>query len=616
MAEASNAYEKPEQTGLETYKRMLEDALTLTDTARREAQVDNDYYNGYQWTAEERRALRERKQPDNVFNRVRPAVAGTLGVLEQGQSDPRAYPRNPGDEDASDVATKTLRFIGDQNRFDRVQIDGAEDFLVNGTCAAIVEMVDDEIRVEQIRFEEFFYDPRSRKHDFSDARYMGVAKWLYADDVAKDYPAFKAELEAAVAEATPGVLDQMQDRPTDSLNTVGWADGKKRRLMVVELYHQEGGQWFRCVFFSNGVLEKGPSPYLDEKRRPINPIEAQSCFIDRENNRFGIVRDMRGPQDEINKRRSKLLALVSSRQVQEAEPGAMASLNPDEVRAEAARPDGVLPSGLQIVPTADMSAGQSALLQMSIAEIERMGPNPAILGRQAASSSGRAQMVRQQAGLTEQALVFGRIEDWVLRLYRQMWLRARQFWNAPKWIRITDDNDAPVFIGLNQPQMIVDPATGQPMPGPVQNEIARLDVDIILDSVPDTANLQQEQFAMMVELAKVGALGRPEQVGPLLLEASSLPNKRVVLDKLKGEQETPEAQQAAGVQQQIAMRGAAAEIAEKEAGAAYKQAQAADKSAQTQERLLDVALKGAAAGVGPLAAPPMGPQGPVTGFPG
>jgi hypothetical protein len=57
-----------------------------------------------------------------------------------------------------------------------------------------------------------------------------------------------------------------------------------------------------------------------------------------------------------------------------------------------------------------------------------------------------------------------------------------------------------------------------------------MDVDIIIDSTPDTANVQQEQYNALVELAKVGALG--PNPGPILLKASSLPKKRELLDEL------------------------------------------------------------------------------------
>ncbi|MCA0358725.1 MAG: hypothetical protein LCH78_18075 [Proteobacteria bacterium] len=564
-------------------KKMYEDFQSTTRDGRAQSQVDDDYFHGNQLTPDEKRILQARKQPDAVFNRTRPAVLGTLGVIKQGATDPRAYPRNPGDEDAADVASKVLRYIADKSNFDAIKIDVAKNYLVEGTGAIIVEAdADGEIPLTQIRWEELVYDPRSRRQDFGDARYLGVAKWQYADDLKASYPDKGDEIERLIGSGNMAD-DISDDRPRDG-QTVAWVDGRKRRVMTVELYHRDDG-WKRCVFWSGGVLEASESPYLDDKGRPTCPIVAQSCYVDRENNRYGIVRDMRGPQDEINKRRSKLLHRTSSRVVQEAAPGqGYGSI--EEVRREAAKPDGVLPSGWQIVNTGDMAAGEAQLLAEAKAEIERMGPNPAILGRQGESQSGRANLVRQQAGLTEQAVIFGGIEEFELRVYRQMWSRARQFWQTPMWVRVTDDEGAPQFVGVNQPQT---DEFGQQIG--VENQIAAMDVDIIIDTVPDTANVQQEQFAMLVELAKVGALG--QNPGPLLLEASSLPNKAKVIEKLQAPTD-PAQQQMQQQAAELQARGAAAKVAKDEADALLT-------GAKAQNEQLDGLIKqqAAQAGFGP-----------------
>lgn len=569
-------------------KKMYEDFQSTTRDGRAQSQVDDDYFHGNQLTAEEKRILQARKQPDIIFNRTRAAVNGTLGVIKQGATDPRAYPRNPGDEDAADVASKVLRYIADKSNFDAIKIDVAKNYLVEGTGAIIVEAdADGEIPLTQIRWEELVYDPRSRRQDFGDARYLGVAKWQYADDLKASYPDKAEDIERLIGSGNMAD-DISDDRPRNG-HVVAWVDGRKRRVMTVELYHRDNG-WKRCVFWSGGVLEASESPYLDDKGRPTCPIVAQSCYVDRENNRYGIVRDMRGPQDEINKRRSKLLHRTSSRVVQEAVPGqGYGSI--EEVRREAAKPDGVLPSGWQIVNTGDMAAGEAQLLAEAKAEIERMGPNPAILGRQGESQSGRANLVRQQAGLTEQAVIFGGIEEFELRVYRQMWSRARQFWQAPMWVRVTDDEGAPQFVRVNQPQT---DEFGQQVG--VENQIAAMDVDIIIDTVPDTANVQQEQFAMLVELAKVGALG--QNPGPLLLEASSLPNKAKVIEKVQAPTD-PDQQQMQQQAAELQARGAAAKVAKDEADAILT-------GAKAQNEQLDGLIKqqAAQAGFGP---PPMFP---------
>jgi hypothetical protein len=82
-------------------------------------------------------------------------------------------------------------------------------------------------------------------------------------------------------------------------------------------------------------------------------------------------------------------------------------------------------------------------------------------------------------------------------MYRAMWNRCKQFWTAPDYIRVTDDEGSPQFIGINQPipgpPQVVMGEGGMPQIQPsvlgYDNALAELDVDIVLDVVPDTAAL-------------------------------------------------------------------------------------------------------------------------------
>jgi hypothetical protein len=533
---------------LVSYKRMFAEARDLLAENRREQQIDDDYYHGYQLTRAERDVLQKRGQPDTVFNRYRRAINGTLGVLDDGATDPRAYGRNPGvDEDSADVVTKTLRFAADMNDFHELRLECAYDYLNPGVCAAVVEVDEDKRpKCTQVRWEEFFYDPRSRRRDFSDARYMGIARWMYADTVKGLYKDKATEIEDALSDSFSGSASEtFEDRPKDAL--ANWIDRTRRRLMVVEIYHNKGDGWYRCVFHAGGILDKGPSPYQNEKKKPDNAIVAMSCYVDRENNRMGIGRDMRSPQDEFNKRRQKLLHQLNNRQVQAKDPQVALAFDADSVRAEAAKPDGVIPPGWEPTSQSDLASGQFNLLQMAEAEMDRQGPNPAILGRQAQDASGRAQQIRQNAGMTEDAIVYNGLHNWEIRMYRAMWNRCKQFWTAPDYVRITEDEQAPQFIGINQPMMgppqVVMGQDGMPTIQPMilgyKNALAELDVDIELDVAPDTATLAQEQFQTLTELAKM--YGPQEVPFDDMLELSDMPNKRKLIEKRKARKE--EAQQ-------------------------------------------------------------------------
>ncbi|CAB4137584.1 hypothetical protein UFOVP319_45 [uncultured Caudovirales phage] len=566
-------------------KRFFEDARDTNDEYRKEALIDRDYWDGYQWTEDERRVLEGRKQPPLYFNEVKLSIRGLVGVWEQGKNDPRAWPRNPQDEDSADVATKVLRYVKDYAEWDAKRTQCALQYFVEGTTAALVQ-VDEHGRVdvEQIRFEEFFHDPRSRALDFSDARYMGIAKWMFADDVAGMFPDHSERIMSSVDYSAGGLGvagDSFSDRPEGALFGA-WADPKLKRVFIVEMYHKERFGWARCVFWGGGVLESGPSPYADSHGKPDNPIKARSCYIDRENRRYGEVRDLRSPQDAINKRESKLLHMLNNRQAVATDPEMAYTQDAQLVRSEMAKPDGVIPPGWSPASLTDLASGQFSLLASAREFMQRLGQNPAVLAQQSASASGRAQIARQQAGMVDSAMTLNGLRLFELSVFRAIWQRCKQFWSAPDFIRITDDMGAAEFIGINQPvqgepQPMYMPdgsvGLGQPILG-YQNALAEMDVDISIDSVPDTANLAQEQFDKLVELAQI--YGPQEVPFDDLLEVSALPEKNKLIMKRKDRAE--QAGQAGQAQQEIAQRGAVAEITKTEAEAALAGARAQNEA--------------------------------------
>lgn len=568
---------------VERYKSLFEDARDGNNDARDESLIDRDYWDGYHYTAEERKVLESRKQPATYYNEVRVAIRGLVGVWEQGETDPRAWPREPGDEQSADVASKVLRYVKDYSDWKEKRSYCALSYFVEGTTAVIVE-VDDKNRpvIERIGFEEFFHDPRSRALDFSDARYMGIAKWRFADELAAEYPHISKDVENVMDGGAFGQGgDSFDDRPSGKWSS--WFDKKLRRVFVVEMYHREGGQWMRCLFYGGGVIEASVSPYNDPHGRPTNPIKARSCYIDRENQRYGEVRDLRSPQDAINKRESKLLHLANSRQIQASDPDYAMAVDLDTARREAARPDGVIPPGYQVVQTTDMSSGQAMLLQSARMFMQRIGQNPGVLAAQSASASGRAQQMRQAAGMTDSAMTLGGLARFELSVFRACWERCKQFWTAPDYIRVTGDEQAPEFVGINkpimgmQPQLVAGP-DGMPMETQVpvvlgyENALAEMNVDIEIDSVPDTANLAAEQFQALIDLARSGVQLPPKA----LIMASSLPDKRKVLEEL--EQPNPMAE----MQAQMAQVMGQLEAMQRQADVEKTQSETAENLAQAQ----------------------------------
>jgi len=221
---------------------------------------------------------------------------------------------------------------------------------------------------------------------------------------------------------------------------------------------------------------------------------------------------------------------------------------------------------VQVLDTQAETTGNLNMLQEAKSEIDLLGPNNALQGKNTEGQSGRAIIAQQQAGLAELAPLYDRFNDFKLRIYRATWARIKQFWTSPKWIRITDDEQSVQFIGLNQVQGI-DPMTMQPQ---VSNPVAQMDVDVILETGPDTVTLQSEEFEQLAQIMpQLAALPPPYALA--LIEASSLPaqRKKKMTELLsgQGQQQDPEAMA-------MQKRAAEAEIAGKEAEVGLKQAQA------------------------------------------
>ena len=163
---------------LEQFVRDFEAAEDATTDARKLAERDIDYFHEKQWTAEETQKLEKRGQPVVTFNRIKRKVNSLQGIEKQTRKDPKAFPRNPDDEDAARAATDALRYVCDDSRWDDKRSEAALDLAVAGTAAIMVGVkqtkkgYDPDIRL--IAWDRFYYDPHSSAFDFEDSKFMGT----------------------------------------------------------------------------------------------------------------------------------------------------------------------------------------------------------------------------------------------------------------------------------------------------------------------------------------------------------------------------------------------------------------------------------------------------------
>ena len=595
---------------------MVEEYTSATDVARAWSEQANDYYHGHQWSAEDKAKLRASKQPAVTNNRIKRKIDAMIGMEQRMRVDPKAHAREPRGEQAANTATQALVYVDDVTRFDNLRSQVFANTMIEGYGG--VEIVVEErrgrleVEVIRLRWEEIVFDPHSRELDFSDAGYIGFQRWMTVDAAVESFAgAWEGEvddLERLLLDSRNGTTGDptFEDRPRDA--RMSWGEDKgKSRIRVAQLYHKRRGEWRLTMFCSAGVIYDGPSPYLDEDGKPACAIELMSAYVDRENRRYGVVRGMIDQQDEINKRRSKLLHQLSTRQTMGVK-GAVNSVA--RLKSELAKPDGHVEIEIdnfidaaragvrpfEIINQNDQIAGQFSLLEESKSEIDGLGPNPSLIGQTASGASGRAIMAQQQAGMAELAPLYDALRDWTVRCYRQMWMRIRQYWDDERWVRITGQDGQDQYIAINAPAM--DPETGQPamqmVMGPdgmpvmqpvMENVLADMDVDIMIEDVPDHVSLRHEEFEQLSEMAQRGIPIPPE----MIIEASNLRSKGEMLARMKQEREQGAQAQAAQMQmaQQMAQMQQQLEAMKAEAEIAYDQARAAKAEAEVDETVAD-----------------------------
>ncbi len=682
--------QEPEYEGydLEKLKKFWREWVDAYGDARDQSFRDQEYYDGDvkgtgwgQWTQDQLAKLSGRNQPPTTRNHVARKVHAVAGVEQRSRAEPRAYPRTPKDQKAAEVATDSLRFAKERARLEITSQLGFLDLLIAGYCGSEIEGAKDALAETHLEWRDMAFDPLSRRHDFSDARWLATGKWLDADAAKENYagpevrapqipprpmdPALAmqwaafaqaeiAKYQAAVARrqkiidlidltAEGGRGDDIADSQYDDHPLEHFGDRARKRIFVVDLWHRDPKHgWYRCVFTGNGKLFSEPASLVEKdqwgREEKVPPLKFQALFVSKDGWRYGIVRGMRSPQDEVNFRLSKALHWLMVNQII-YELGSLQDQDVEAVRREAARPDGVIgvaggPNSIRIERGLAIAAALAQFQADAEAFLEQYGPNPQLQGEQGRATSGRAVMALQQAGLGQLGPIFDRFHDWEDRRYRSYWYRIQQFWTAPQYVRVTDDKNAAKFAAVNgapilgedgQPKrkasmfspngMLMQPGGSDMAPPPRMAGIgdnrgppidpsefetgpmlAELDMDIIIDRAPEAATLQAEQFEEMSKLAGSGIFNGlpPLDVARLVIAASALPNKTELLDMIDQLKAKPPQQQP-NPMQMAELKDLLSQIVERDAKTQKTKAETAQIAATIPGTHAESAMKGAQA---------------------
>lgn len=527
------------------------------------------YYHSAQWTEEQLKVLKKRRQPPSTKNRIARKIDGTIGLIERLRQDPKAFPRTPKQEEGAELATAILRYVLDEQEWKAKSPECARDGAVDGIGGIEIELEqgdhgDPEVGFDIVEPDSFFYDPRSYRADFSDSRYMGMGKWTDVDIVKDMFP--DAE---DIGGQDGSDLTSNPDREQKWFSS----DGSKKLVRLVDIWYQHNGGWCWAIFTGSQILMEGRSYLVDEKNKETCKYIMFSCNVDHDGDRYGFVRNMKSSQDSFNFKHSKLNHILASRRLIMSQ-GSVQDV--EKARTEWARDDGVVlvngnvNDGIKADDRSFDFAGWAKLLEEDKQELDNYGPNQALIG-DIQNQSGRAIQLLQQAGMAELGPYILGYRGWKVRVYRALFCAVQKYWTAERYIRVTDDEGLAQFIQINGTG--VDPQTGQPT---MVNALGSLDVDIILDEGPDTVNAQADVYETLTQvLPSVAPMLTPPQAQAavkVLIQTSALPES--AKKEFREASKPPEPNPAEEEAKRIALEGEAAKVEETKSKAMLNMAKA------------------------------------------
>jgi len=557
-------------------------------------QEAEDFYDGKQWTAKEIAKLEARRQPIVVINLIKPRIDGVIGDFLGRRVMTRAIDRGSGDFETAKFVTEALRYVEIQNRFDDQEEKVASDQFVGGQgwykANLEFDFLEPEIIISHRNNDDIVVDRNCRRRDLKDAKRLYETVWVEVEDLVELYPDFEQEIRNASAqESQQGVLGEQHitkrigDQYAEGNNTPSGATGfdfqifndpKRKRVRViniweriqkrvlfafhpdiegtvtevtdfspedmaalkanypgVQFYIRKNWQLNSGIFIVNKILEfrEDVRPHDSEGKFPF--ARAVGHFDKRDNMPYGLARQYIDPQREYNKRRSKLLHKSNVNRVI-ADQGAVE--DKEEARREVNRPDGYVEKRQGYEFTVDNSEPAQAdvyMLELAQAEIERSGVSREFIGQENKVLSGRAINLRQLDGQKMLRPFYAGLRAARRDIFSIVLEEIQQYWTSEKLIKITDDPDAQGVI-LNQ--RVTDPDTGEAV---IINDLRLGKYDITIDESAETPNQRQENFRILADLMPaITQSGQPFPVEELI-EASDLPNKRKLIEKITAEKQ-------------------------------------------------------------------------------
>ena len=573
--------------GIQTLLSWVRDSYEFFADHRYEQWRDSEMYDGAQWTPGQIQTLSDMLGMQALtINRTFPTVNMLLGMQVLGQTDIVAKGRTNQDTDLGHIASESLKFVLDQNEGTSKIHVGFRGAVIPG-FGGIQVLRNPDPRKESIKlavrdWKYLWWDPHGTPwFDVDSTRYVFMQKWVDLHDLAGLFPEWKTDIEGyfyssasrmrdifPYAMGTGSMWEPYTNKEEWGMASL-WVDKPRKRVMPVEMWYtirQElmfamfpDGRAYElnglpsnevaqlvtacqevvtgyvpkmrvATFLGDLLLEDSPSPHGHDDF-PIAPFVG---YTDRFERPYGVPRQIRDMDIEVNKRRTTALAKLNAKTVI-MEEGAVEDA--EITRQEAMRPDGVIimrkgkryGEHFKIEEHKGDLAAQISLLQESEREIgEMIGANAEMRGTESNAITGVAIDKRTQRGATVTAPLFENLKRAKRKLGYLIMSDIQSFWKQEKVIRVTDRmRGTERLITINQAK------SDELGHITVKNKLNDMKFDIVVTDDIFSDVLREKYANILIESTKRAA---PEAV-PLIMDVAfemlDLPRKEFVLMRLR-----------------------------------------------------------------------------------
>ncbi|MDD5523675.1 MAG: portal protein [Smithella sp.] len=534
---------------------------------RIEMAIDEDFYDGIQLEDADLQILKNRNQPPLVFNVTKNTVNWILGTERRARIDSRVMPRKKAGSENAKSKTKLMKYTQDVSKGEYEKSKAFEDCVKAGLgwLETGVRKNDDEpIFIRRESWRNMWHDHLGLSMDGSDYRFIIREKWIDLDVAAGMFPDREGRLKT-IAEHVNTLYPYLPDDTiiTDiasefdlesSMDALFGDTGSKReRIKFVEMWYRmpanvklmkmrsddtpygvlhnaiyrpeqedhkylvRGGYFtltdariltVRCAIWAGATLFQDILTPYNHNRLPFTPM---FCYRrSRDNMPYGVIRDLRDPQSDLNKRRSKALSLLTANRVI-AEKGAVNDKK--EAFEEVNRADGWVEVNegkmdkFKIQEEREVAVAHVEMARDNERFIESVsGITPENKGTIHRDLSGEAIKSIQEQGMTTSGLYF---DNMYLALQTEGEIRLsliEQFYDQEKEYRITGDQHKDEFIKINE----------QREDGTIANNITEAKGDFIISKQNFKDTIRQSMLSTLTELVTSLAQSMPEVALKLL----------------------------------------------------------------------------------------------------